>query len=144
MGSTNQSKITIKYQLIVKNAVRGDIPFSLSIGGFFKKVRGLFSFRFLLGRPITVFSAPLGLPLFIILGGSLTLSRPVIMLPTYNNYKQILYIYLPLFSLSESHCVSPILDLPAMFSLLSESNQQMFEINGSKQTFTLDLNTGTI
>ena len=105
---------------------------------------GLFSFCFLLGRPITVFSAPLDLPLLLILGGSLTLSKPEIMLPTYNNCKHILYIYSPLFSLSESHCVSPILDLPTMFSLLSESNQQMFEINGSKQTFTLDVNTGTL
>ena len=47
-------------------------PLPLSSGNFFKNGTGLSNLFFFLDNPITVFSAPFGLPLFFSLGGSVT------------------------------------------------------------------------
>ena len=68
-GSTNYAIITeiTIYKLVKKTIIK--VPFSFSLGVFLRNGTGLFSWlHFLfLGNPITVLSAPLGLPCFLIL-----------------------------------------------------------------------------
>ena len=61
------------------NDVKVRLPLSFSRGGNFEKGTGLSSFGFFnLGMPIAVSSAPLGLPLFLTLGGSLIIDNVAI------------------------------------------------------------------
>ena len=53
-----------------------DKPSSFCLAPLYKNDSGLFPLEFFLGRPITVLSAPFGLPLFLILNGSLIVSNP--------------------------------------------------------------------
>ena len=83
--STNQSMMTVIGKIIIY-IISGvpdflsilNWPFSLSVGYIFlRNGTGLFSYLFFLGRPMMVFWAPLGLPRFLIFGGSFTLVNPV-------------------------------------------------------------------
>ena len=59
------------------HACKKKLPLSLSRGGCFKKETGLFHTLCFFGRPITVFSAPLGLPRFFMVDGIVILLRSV-------------------------------------------------------------------
>ena len=65
------------------------IPLSLSTGNFFKNGIDLSDFFFFFGSPMTVLSAPLGLPLFFNLGGNVTSRNSVGLHANSQEYNQI-------------------------------------------------------
>ena len=77
-GSTNHCRITIACCLKHYYTEHvGMIPLSLSTGNFFKNGVDFSDFFYFFGSPMTVLSAPFGLPLFFNLGGNVTSWNPV-------------------------------------------------------------------